>query len=115
MAARGHGEDSLPFLVHERDAVVRKQPREIAQQPPRHDDRSVSGHVTLERRAQRDLHVGRGERELPVLGLEVDAAQDLDRTARRDAAGHDAERLCEVAPRARGPQLGGDRHVCVHY
>ena len=95
--------------------VRRKEPHEIGEKASGHDDAGVSSDLASDRRAQRDLHVRRGEREPVVLGLEQDSAEDLHRSARRDRSRDHAESRGELGLRTGDAKRGVGRHVCSHY
>ena len=66
---------------------------------PGHDDRTLVADLRFERRAQRELHVGRGEVEPARLGPEQDRQQHLHGRACRDRTADDAEMLGELSER----------------
>ena len=76
--------------------LLGQQACEIDQQAAGHHDRALTFDLSVKRRAQRELHIGRGQVQRTLLGLEEHAGEDLDSSARRDGAGDDAEPLCEV-------------------
>ena len=73
--------------------------RDVEQEPAGHDDLAVAGDVGLERRAQRELHVGRGELEVAVRGLEPDAAEHEHGRPGRERAGDERETRSAKASR----------------
>ena len=75
-----------------------QRPRDVEQQAARDDDLALAVDVGLERRAQRELHVGRGELELAVLDAQPDAAEHEHGRPRRDRAGDERELLGETPP-----------------
>ena len=103
----GNPEHTLAFLVRQRHHVVGKQPAEVGQQPARNHDATVSDDVTDDRRAQRDLHIGRRQRKRAFLASEEDPTQDLHCAPRREAPRDDAERGREILPRAGGADFRG--------
>ncbi len=98
-------EHALAFLVRQRHHVVGKQPAEVGQQPARNHDATVSGDVTSDSGPQRDLHVGRRQRERAFLAAEEDPTQNLHGAPRREAARDDPERGCQILRRAGGADL----------
>ena len=98
--ARRDGEDAVAFLVCQRDRLVGQEPNEIGEEAARDDDARVAFDLPVERRADRDLHVGRGEREPAVLGLKQDPAEHLHGAASRDGTRHDGQRGRELGLRA---------------
>ncbi len=77
--------------------VVGQEPHEIGEEATRDDDARVAFDLARERRADRDLHVGRGEREPPLLGVQQDPSEHLHGAASRDSA----RRRRRARPRAR--------------
>ena len=65
---------------------------------PGHDDRALVLDLRVERRPQRELHVGRRELELAACGAQQDAGEDLDGRPRRDAARDDRRVLGRARP-----------------
>ena len=104
VAARGHGEDAVALLVHERHVLVRQQSREVREELPGNDDGAVSCHLAGDRRPERDLHVRRGEQQAPFFATDEDPAQHLDGTSRRETPRDGRERRGEIgsASRSRG-------------
>ena len=82
--------------VLERHLRFRKQPRDVEQEPSRNDDRALRVDLRLQRAPQRELHVGRGEPQLPVTRLEQDAGQDLHGCSRRDTPRDDPESVQQL-------------------
>ena len=70
---------------------------------------ALAGDVRLERRAQRELHVGRGEVKLAVLAPELNAAEHQDGGARRDCSGDECEPVDERLSR------DADFESCPHH
>ena len=77
-----------------------QQAREVDEQPARARPPRRPVDLRVERRAQRELHVGRGELEPCRRGAQEDAAEDLHGRARRHAAADDGELLRELLARA---------------
>ena len=105
----------VALVVRQRHLVVREEADEVGEQPSRDDDLGVAVDLAGERRTDRDLHVGRGKREVVALGLEEDAAEDLHGATGRDGTGDDGERRCEIGLSTGDAKRGSGGDVCVHY
>jgi len=110
--ARGDDDDALFGTVLDRHLGVGERPGDVQKQPAGDDDRPVALDLDLERRAQRQLHIGRRELQAPFLGAQQDPGEDEHRRPRRDTARHDPELLRELVPRARQLQSGTDPYHC---
>jgi hypothetical protein len=97
-------------LVLKRYLRVGQQPRELEQQAPGHNDRSLHLDLRLERRTQRKLHVGRRKLEPPLGGTQQDPREDLNGRSGRDAARDDPECTRELVTRASDPESS----LCNH-
>ena len=80
-------------IVH---LVVRQKPHEVDQQTAGHDDGALSVDLRGDRRAQRQLHVRRGEMQPTGLAPQENTGQDLDARTRRDRSGDHTELLREL-------------------
>ena len=80
----------------DRHLGIGEQPDQLDQKPARDDNGALCLDLGLQRRAQRQLHVGRGERQLPAFRAQQDAAENLDGCARRDPTGDDPELLGQL-------------------
>ena len=98
-----------------RDLALRQQPDDVHEQLPGHDHGALVLHLRLERRAQRELHVGRRELHAAVAGAQEHAQQHLDGGARRHGAGHDTELRVQLVARAGELQTGLDHCVCLDH
>jgi hypothetical protein len=107
VAARGHLEDTIALVVREGHRVVRKQARQIGEQAAGNDHCAVSGNLSRNRGAKRDLHVGGREREVALLSAQENPVQHLDRATRREPPRDDSERGSEIVPRTGRAELGG--------
>ena len=93
----------------ERHVGFRQRPRDVDQEPAGHDHAAVAGDVGGDRGAQRELHVGRGELEVAVFGVETHAAEHEDGRAGRERTGNDGHAV--------GEGVAGDRcfqHIHDH-
>ena len=113
--AGGDGKDALALVVCERDRLVGQEPNEIGEEASRDDDARVAFDLSLERRPDRDLHVGRGEGELPFLGVQQDPSEHLHGAASRHSTRHDGQCCRELGLLAGDAKRGGRHGVCVHY
>ena len=109
--AAGRDDDHrLVGMVLDRDLAVGQRPRDVEQQAAGNDDRAFAGDVRVERRAQRDLHVGGREMQLAAFRAELDPAQHEHGRAGRDAARDDGELGRELVLGDGNPQPGA--HHC---
>ncbi len=113
MRPRAHGERTVLRRERELDVIGRKQAHEVHQQPARHDDGALALHLRGNDRAQRQLHVRRGEPQHAGFGAQLDAGENLHRAASRYRAGHDAEPGGEILACAGDEQLAGETGFCV--
>ena len=97
-----------PHEMLERDVGSGSDAGDVEQQPAGDDDLALAGDVGVERRAQRELHVGRGEQEL-ALRPELDAAEHEHGGAGRDPSRDEAEPVDE------GVSRDGDLQACPHH
>ena len=101
--------DRLVRMVLERDLAVRQRARDVEQQPAGNDDRSLVGDLRIDRCAQRDLHVGRGEVQLVSFGAKLNPAEHEHRRAARNTTRNDGELGRELV-------LGdGNPQSCAHH
>ena len=77
--------------VLDRDVALGEQARELDERLARDDDGAVAFDLGVERRPQRQLHVGGGEGQHVAVGAEKDPGEHLDGAAGRDGTGDDAE------------------------
>jgi hypothetical protein len=94
------------------DVALREQPGDVEEQLPGHDHGSLVVDLGVEPRSKRELHVGRGEVEPPVLRPQQHSEQHLNSGARRHGAGHDTELRVQLVARAGELQTGADH--CVY-
>ena len=109
-SARRDDHHRLVGMVLERDLAVRQRPGDVEQQPAGNDDRSFVGDLRVDRRSQRDLHVGRGEVQLASFGPQLNPAEHEHRRAARDTTCDDGELGRELVLGDGNPQSGA--HHC---
>jgi hypothetical protein len=80
----------------DRHLVVRQQAHEINEEAARYDDSAVPFDLRLEGRAQRQLHVGRGEVQAAGFCAKQDTGKDLHSRACRNRTCNDTELLREL-------------------
>src|SRR5204862_8268506 len=88
--------DAYVGAILDRHLAVRQQTHELDQEPAGHDDRTVAFDLRLERGAQRQLHVGGGEVQVPRLGAEQHTGKDLHACTCRHGTRDDTELLREL-------------------
>src|SRR5262249_37090866 len=100
--------------VGERDLLVGKEPNEIREEASGDDDLALALDLARHGRPQRDLHVGRGERQLSLLDLDEDPGEDLDGGPARETPSDDAGGDRELVTRDRHAKLCGSGEIGVH-
>ena len=108
----GPGDDlhrALRRPVFDRHVALGQQARQLDERLARDDNRTVTVDLRVERRSQRELHVGGGERDRAALGGEQDSGEHLHGASRRDGTRNEAELRHELV--ARNAELHpGDLH-----
>ena len=93
----------------------REQPRDVAEQSPRNDDRAFFRHLRLERGAQRKLHVRGGEVELPALGAQQHSLQHLDGAPGGHRPRDERQLLGELVARTGELESGGHSEIYFNH
>ncbi len=90
----------------DRHLAVRQRARDVEQQAPGNDRRAFAFDRCVERRAQRELHVGGCEVKTTCLGAQLDAAEHEHCGAGRNTARDDREPRGELVLRDSYPEPG---------
>jgi hypothetical protein len=106
--------DALRRVVSDRHLGLGQQPGEVDEELPGHDERALALDPRGERRAQRQLHVGRGELEQAVLGSKHDAGEHLHGAPRGDRARDDGQTGDELVAITNDVHTGPHGDVCFH-
>ena len=93
-------------FVLDRDVAVGKRPRDVEKEPAGNDDNAFARNLRVQRRAQRDLHVGRREMELTRLRAQLNPAEYEDGRAGRHTACDGCELGRQLVSRDGNPQTG---------
>ena len=110
----GAGDDlHRPLLgpVLDRDVALGEQARELDERLAGDDDGAVSLDLRVERRPQRQLHVGGGERQRLAVDAEEDSGEHLDGAAGRDGTGDHAQLGDELVAGDADLHPGAGRHL----
>ena len=94
---------------------VGQEPSEIHEEPPGNDDRALALDPCVERRPQRQLHVGSRELQFSALRAHQDTGEDLNRTARRHRTGDDPELGNQLVTRARQLHSNSGHYLCINH
>ncbi len=97
--------------VLDRDVALGQQARELDERLARDDDGAVPFDLGVERRPQRQLHVGGRERQHIAVGAEQNPGEHLDGAAGRDGTGDDAELGDELVAGDADLHPGSGRHL----
>ena len=104
--ARGYHHNGLVGPVLDRHVAVRQRPRDLEQEPAGDDSGAFAIDGSLDRCAQRQLHVRRRKVEVTPLRAQLNASEYEHGSTRRDTSSDDREPRRELVTWERNPQSG---------